>query len=95
MEDLGLAPQGKAIRMVQLGETALDGRLPINPSGGLKARGHPLGATGLAQVVEIVWQLTGHAGGRQVDAGVGLAQSIGGLATSNWVSLLERTSAAA
>ena len=90
MEDLGLAPPGKATRMLGLGETALDGRLPINPSGGLKARGHPLGATGLAQIVELYWQLTEQAGERQVAARTGLAQSIGGLATSNWVTLLER-----
>jgi len=90
MEDLGLAPPGKATRMLGLGETALDGRLPINPSGGLKARGHPLGATGLAQIVELYWQLTEQAGERQVRARTGLAQSIGGLATSNWVTLLER-----
>jgi acetyl-CoA C-acetyltransferase len=90
MEDLGLAPAGKAARLVAQGETALDGRLPINPFGGLKARGHPLGATGLAQVVELCWQLTGEAGECQVPARVGLAHSIGGLATSNWVTLLER-----
>ena len=90
MEDLGLAPHGKATRMLGHGETALDGRLPINPSGGLKARGHPLGATGLAQIVELYWQLTEQAGERQVAARTGLAQSIGGLATSNWVTLLER-----
>jgi acetyl-CoA C-acetyltransferase len=90
MEDLGLAPPGKATRMLTHGETALDGRLPVNPSGGLKARGHPLGATGLAQIVELYWQLTGQAAGRQVQAQVGLAQSIGGLATTNWVTLLER-----
>ena len=90
MEDLGLAPHGKATRMLGHGETALDGRLPINPSGGLKARGHPLGATGVAQVVELYWQLTEQAGERQVAARTGLAQSIGGLATSNWVTLLER-----
>ena len=59
MEDTGLAPAGKAARMVAHGETALDGRLPVNPSGGLKARGHPLGATALAQVVELCWQLPG------------------------------------
>ena len=90
MEDLGLAPHGKATRMLGHGETALDGRLPINPSGGLKARGHPLGATGVAQVVELYWQITEQAGERQVAARAGLAQSIGGLATSNWVTLLER-----
>ena len=83
-------PPGKAGRVTLDGETALDGRLPINPSGGLKARGHPLAATGLAQVVECVWQLTGRAGERQVSGRVGLAHSIGGLATNNWVTLVEK-----
>ncbi|MBI2154836.1 MAG: thiolase domain-containing protein [Candidatus Rokubacteria bacterium] len=90
LEDLGLVPPGKAGRATLAGETALDGRLPINPSGGLKARGHPLAATGIAQIVEVFWQLMGEAGGRQVPARVGLAHSIGGLATNNWVTLLER-----
>ncbi|MBI2202575.1 MAG: hypothetical protein HYU41_01795, partial [Candidatus Rokubacteria bacterium] len=63
--------------------------LPINPSGGLKARGHPLAATGIAQVVECVWQLTGLAEGRQVAGRVALSHSIGGLATNNWVMLFE------
>ncbi len=90
LEDLGLVPPGKAGRATMAGETTLDGRLPINPSGGLKARGHPLGATGIAQLVELVWQLQGEAHGRQVPARVGLAHSIGGLATNNWVTLLER-----
>lgn len=90
LEDLGLVPPGKAGRATLAGETALDGRLPVNPSGGLKARGHPLAATGIAQIVELYWQLTGEAHGRQVTARVGLAHSIGGLATNNWVTLLER-----
>jgi acetyl-CoA acetyltransferase len=90
LEDLGLVPPGKAGRATMAGETALDGRLPINPSGGLKARGHPLAATGIAQIVELVWQLLGEAHGRQATARVALAHSIGGLATNNWVTLLER-----
>jgi acetyl-CoA C-acetyltransferase len=91
LEDLGLLPAGKAGRATLDGDTALDGRLPINPSGGLKARGHPLGATGVAQIVECVWQLTGRATNRQVaGATCALAHSIGGLATNNWVTLLER-----
>jgi acetyl-CoA C-acetyltransferase len=91
LEDLGLVPPGKAGRAVLDGDTALDGRLPVNPSGGLKARGHPLAATGIAQIVECVWQLRGRAEGRQVpDAARALAHSIGGLATNNWVTLLER-----
>src|SRR2546428_65257 len=90
LEDLGLFPQGKAGRATLDGETALDGRLPINPSGGLKARGHPLAATGIAQIVEGVWQLTVPAHGRQVAQPTrALAHSIGGLATNNWVTLLE------
>jgi acetyl-CoA C-acetyltransferase len=89
LEDTGLVPPGKAGHITLDGETALDGRLPINPSGGLKARGHPLAATGLAQIVECVWQLTGQAEGRQVSGRVALAHSIGGLATNNWVTLLE------
>ena len=89
LEDIGLVPPGKAGHITLDGETALDGRLPINPSGGLKARGHPLAATGLAQLVECVWQLTGKAEGRQLDGRVALTHSIGGLATNNWVTLLE------
>jgi acetyl-CoA C-acetyltransferase len=90
LEDIGLLPPGKSGRATLDGDTGLDGRLPINPSGGLKARGHPLAATGLAQIVECVWQLTGRAQGRQLGAARrALAHSIGGLATNNWVTLLE------
>jgi acetyl-CoA C-acetyltransferase len=89
MEDTGLVPTGKSGRAILDGDTNLGGRLPVNTSGGLKARGHPLAATGIAQLVELVWQLRGMAEGRQVDARVALAQSIGGLATNNWVTLLE------
>jgi len=80
LEDTGLVPPGKAGRATLDGETALHGRLP--------ARGHPLAATGLAQIVECVWQVTGRAEGRQTQARVALAHSIGGLATNNWVTLL-------
>jgi acetyl-CoA acetyltransferase len=89
LEDTGLVPAGKAGRATMDGETAVGGRLPVNPSGGLKARGHPLAATGVSQLVELVWQLRGQAEGRQVEARVGLAQSIGGLASNNWVTLVE------
>jgi acetyl-CoA C-acetyltransferase/acetyl-CoA acyltransferase len=90
LEDLGLVPPGKAGRATLDGDTALDGRLPINPSGGLKARGHPLAGTGVAQIVECVWQLTGRALARQIPTAThALAHSIGGLATNNWVTLLE------
>jgi acetyl-CoA acetyltransferase len=89
LEDTGLVPPGKAGRATLDGETALDGRLPVNTSGGLKARGHPLAATGIAQIVELCLQLRGLAEGRQVAARVALAHSIGGLATNNWVTLVE------
>jgi acetyl-CoA acetyltransferase len=89
LEDVGLFPPGKAGPATLDGETALEGRLPINPSGGLKARGHPLAATGIAQIVECVWQLTGRAPTRQVGCNVALAQSIGGPGTNNWVTILE------
>jgi acetyl-CoA C-acetyltransferase len=90
LEDTGLVPPGTAGRATLDGETTIGGRLPVNPSGGLKARGHPLAATGIAQTVELVWQLRGLAGERQVEANVALAHSIGGLATNNWVALLDR-----
>jgi acetyl-CoA C-acetyltransferase len=65
-EDAGFFRKGEGAKALDEGKTALDGELPINPSGGLKARGHPIGATGVAQVVELVWQLRGEAGKRQV-----------------------------
>ena len=92
-EDLGFFPAGKGWKALEEGMTHLRGKLPINPSGGLKARGHPVGASGLAQLVEIVYQLSGEAGReRQLErAEVGLAQSIGGLGNNNLVTILERT----
>jgi len=92
-EDLGLFRPGEGWKALQEGITHFRGRLPINPSGGLKARGHPEGASGLAQLVEIVWQLRGEAGeGRQLEkAEIGLAQSMGGLGNHTFVTLLERT----
>lgn len=78
-EDLGLCAEGGAGKLLDEGATAVGGRIPVNPSGGLTARGHPVGATGLAQIAEIVWQLRGEAGARQVaGAMVGLAQNSGG-----------------
>jgi acetyl-CoA acetyltransferase len=78
-EALGLADHGGAVDLLKSGATALGGRQPVNPSGGLLAKGHPLGATGVAQMVELVWQLQGRAGARQVEgARVGLAQCTGG-----------------
>jgi acetyl-CoA acetyltransferase len=79
MEGLGLVPVGQGAAWTADGHTALGGRLPVNPSGGLLSRGHPVGATGVAQVCELTWQLRGTAGGRQVDgARIGLAYCKGG-----------------
>jgi acetyl-CoA acyltransferase len=78
-EELGLCGPGEASRLVSAGDTSLGGRIPVNPSGGLESRGHPVAATGLAQVVELVGQLRGEAGPRQVpSARVALAESAGG-----------------
>ena len=77
-ENLGLCPDGEAARLIDSGETALGGRLPVNVSGGLLAKGHPIGATGVANIVEIVYHLRGQAGARQVEgAKIGLAHVLG------------------
>ncbi len=78
-EDLGLCPPGEGGRLLDEGATELGGRIPVNPSGGLLSKGHPVGASGVGQVVEIAWHLRGQAGKRQVEnARVGLAQIMGG-----------------
>lgn len=78
-EALQLAKPGEGAVLLRNGDTALGGRVPVNPSGGLLAKGHPLGATGVAQMVEIVWQLQGRAYGRQIENGkLGLTQCTGG-----------------
>ena len=79
LEACGFAERGGGVRLAQEGEIALNGRIPISTMGGLKARGHPVGATGLYQVVEVVQQLRGEAGANQVKgARLGMAQSLGG-----------------
>lgn len=76
---LGLCERGEAHDLMKSGATTFGGRVPVNPSGGLLAKGHPLGATGVAQMVEAVWQLEGRAGERQVDgAELALTQCTGG-----------------
>ena len=92
-EDLGFFTPGEGWKALEEGITHLQGGLPINPSGGLKARGHPVGASGLAQLVEIVYQLRGEAGKeRQLKrVEIGLASSIGGLGNNNLVTILERS----
>ncbi|MGP9021075.1 lipid-transfer protein [Streptomyces sp. BR1] len=77
-EALGMCGEGESGKLVESGATTYGGRWVVNPSGGLISKGHPLGATGLAQVAEVVWQLRGEAGVRQVrGAGVGLTHNIG------------------
>jgi len=90
IEDLGFAKKGEGIKLAEEGQLYYDGDLPYNVSGGLKAKGHPVGATGVGQVVEIVKQLRNEAGKRQVpDAKVGLAHNVGGTMTSSIVHILE------
>jgi acetyl-CoA C-acetyltransferase len=89
-EALGFFEQGKGGPGVEAGETSPGGRIPVNPSGGLKSKGHPVGATGVAQVIEIVEQLRGEAGERQVkNARVGMTQNMGGTGASSVVHILE------
>ncbi|WP_395447630.1 acetyl-CoA acetyltransferase [Aminobacter sp. UC22_36] len=90
-EAMGLAPRGEGARIATEGITAKDGRLPVNPSGGLKSKGHPIGATGVSMHVLTAMQLTGEAGGIQVkDAKLGGIFNMGGAAVANYVSILDR-----
>lgn len=78
-ESLGLCGRGEAAGLLRSGATSVGGRIPVNPSGGLLSKGHPIGASGVAQLVEIAWQLQGQCGARQVEnAKVGLAHVTGG-----------------
>jgi benzoylsuccinyl-CoA thiolase BbsB subunit len=82
-DGLGICDPGQGGRLIDRGETEIGGKFPTNPSGGLLAKGHPIGATGVGQLVEIVHQLRGEAGKRQVpEAKIGLAHNYGGLAAS-------------
>jgi acetyl-CoA C-acetyltransferase len=88
IEDLGFTEKGKGGRFTEDGHTALSGEIPVNTSGGLKSKGHPVGATGIAQVVELTEQLRGTAGKRQVkDAKIALAQNMGGSGASSVVHI--------
>jgi len=89
-EELGFVERGRSGEAVSGGETRLGGRIPINTSGGLKAKGHPVGASGVAQIIEVVEQLRGSAGDRQVEgARIGLTQNMGGSGASCVVHILE------
>jgi len=92
MEALGYSERGKGARLAAEGQTAAGGRIPTNTLGGLKARGHPVGATGVYQVAELTWQLRGGAGKNQVSgAEVGMAQNVGGVDSTAVVHILRRT----
>jgi acetyl-CoA C-acetyltransferase len=87
-EDLGFCKIGESGKLIESGQTRLGGKIPVNTSGGLKAKGHPVGATGTAQAYEIYLQLTGQAGKRQVkDAKVGLTHNIGGSGATSVVHI--------
>jgi acetyl-CoA C-acetyltransferase len=90
-EAMGLVAEGEGARAIRDGITQKDGALPVNPSGGLKAKGHPIGATGVSMHALAAMQLTGTAGGMQVkDAKIGGLFNMGGAAVANYVSILER-----
>ncbi len=89
IEDLGFCKKGEAGALTEQGVTALGGEIPVNTSGGLKACGHPVGATGIKQVCELVQQLRGEAGKRQVDgAEIGMAHNVGGTGATVAVHIL-------
>jgi len=90
-EDLGFCRPGEGGKLVESGETYLNGHIPVNTSGGLKAKGHPVGATGTAQTYEIYLQLTDQAEKRQVkDAKIGLSQNIGGSGATAAIHIYRR-----
>jgi acetyl-CoA C-acetyltransferase len=91
-EAMGLAPHGQGARVILDGVTTKDGKLPVNPSGGLKSRGHPIGATGVSQHVMAAMQLSGTAGDMQIQgANSGAVFNMGGAAVANYLSVLEST----
>jgi len=88
-EDLGFCRPGQGGKFIESGTTSLGGSMPVNTSGGLKSKGHPVGATGTAQIYELYLQLTGQAERRQVpDAKIGLAHNLGGSGATAVVHIL-------
>ncbi len=87
-EELGLCPRGEGGRLIDSGDVQLGGKVPVNVSGGLLSKGHPIGATGTAQLCEIFWQLRGECGDRQVaGARVGLTENGGGMIRGDLAAL--------
>jgi len=90
LEALGFCAKGEGGKMTERGDTMPDGKLPVNVSGGLKAKGHPVGATGVAQIIEVTEQIRGDAGDRQLkDVNIGMAQNLGGSGGSSIVTILK------
>ena len=91
IEDLGFFPKGEAAKQIRNGVTSRNGQIPINPSGGLKSKGHPIGATGIGQVVEVYEQFTGKSGERTVkDAEIALTHNFGATGASAAVHLFKK-----
>ena len=91
IEDLGFVKKGQGGPASEAGKTALNSDISINTSGGLKACGHPVGATGIKQAVEVTWQLRGQANGRQVeDCDIGLTHNVGGSGATAVVHIMKR-----
>ncbi len=92
LEDLGFADKGSGSKLLQDGQCERDGKLPINAFGGLKARGHPVGASGIYQLAELTLQLSNRAEKCQVpNASIGLSQSVGGIGSTVAVHILRRS----
>ena len=90
MEDIGICKPGESKNWIREGRTSINGDIPINTDGGLKADGHPIGASGIAQIYEIVTQLRGEAGKRQItDVNIGLTQNIGGIGGTAVINILK------
>jgi acetyl-CoA C-acetyltransferase len=93
-EDLGFCPKGEGAKLLRDGQTEIGGRIPVNVDGGLKAKGHPIGATGVSMMVEISKQLRGEAGGKRqasIKNGVGLVHNVGGTGHYCYVTVLSRS----
>jgi len=92
IEDLGFVKKGEGGKFTENGETAIGGKIPVNTSGGLKSCGHPVGATGIKQAIEVVYQLRGDAGKRQVDgAEIGMTHNVGGSGATVLVHIFSRS----
>jgi acetyl-CoA C-acetyltransferase len=90
IEDLGFIEKGKSGKFTEEGQTEIGGKIPINPSGGLKAKGHPIGASGIAQAIEAVLQLRGDAGKRSTNAETALTHNVGGTGGTSVVHIFGR-----